>query len=59
MKLLTTLLAVTACAFTLTAADKDGFKSLFNGKDLEEGGEKFHGGLELRAKGAVERFSAL
>ena len=33
MKLLTTLLAVTA--FTLTAADKDGFKSLFNGKDLE------------------------
>lgn len=31
---LTTFFALT-CAFTLTAADKDGFKSLFNGKDLE------------------------
>ncbi len=29
------ILALTACALSLTAADKDGFKSLFNGKDLE------------------------
>ena len=35
MKLLPTLLALTACAFTLTAADKDGFKSVFNGKDFD------------------------
>lgn len=38
MKLsLRTFLALTTSAFTLTltAADKDGFKSLFNGKDLE------------------------
>lgn len=31
---LSTLFALT-CAFTLTAADKDGFKSVFNGKDFE------------------------
>ncbi len=38
MKLtLRTFLALTtsACALTLTAADKDGFKSVFNGKDFE------------------------
>ncbi len=36
MKLrLNPLLALAACAFTLLAADKDGFKSVFNGKDFE------------------------
>lgn len=29
------ILALTTCAFTLLAADGDGFKSVFNGKDLE------------------------
>ncbi|MBI5800030.1 MAG: DUF1080 domain-containing protein [Verrucomicrobia bacterium] len=34
---LSTLLALATCAFTLTAADKgkDGFKSIFNGKDFD------------------------
>jgi hypothetical protein len=29
------ILALTACALTVLAADKDGFKSVFNGKDFE------------------------